>query len=146
MLQAQFDWACSWMVVLSASCRPSTQHISTGLSRIQHLNINMDNLEFLNIRRWLCSYGGCHGIFNETLSAIPWQAAYGPGIKESMYPKRENSGRGSSVKDKWNTYSLNNFVHNYLTFLVTTISYLFYYFKFTIKTKNCLKINNITII
>ena len=40
-MQAQFDWTCSWMVVLST---PS----GTGLSRIQHLLLNL-----LNFLKWL---------------------------------------------------------------------------------------------
>ena len=85
MLQARFDWACSWMVLVSANYRPPP---STGLSRIQHLD------DFWNLTySQMYSYGGCQGIFKCGISAVPWQAAYGSEIKECVYAKRENNGR-----------------------------------------------------
>ena len=35
---------------------------STGLSRIQHLNMNIEKMNFEH--PWVCSYGGYQGIFN----------------------------------------------------------------------------------
>ena len=40
----------------------------------------------------MCSYGGYQGIFNATSSVIPWQAAYGTQINESLCPNEKAMG------------------------------------------------------
>jgi hypothetical protein len=65
---------------------------STGLSRIQHLNMKYKNFEFRNIRR--CVHTAV--IMEPSMwhfHAIPWKAAYGPQVIKSVCPKRENNGR-----------------------------------------------------
>jgi hypothetical protein len=43
----------------------------------------------------MCSYGGYHGTFNVTVSAIPWKAAYGPQVKKNACALNEQTMGGT---------------------------------------------------
>jgi hypothetical protein len=74
MLQALFNWACSWMELESASYRPST-----GLGRIQHLNTKMVKF-WIEKHPQMCSYGGYYGTFNvrQQCQTMKSGVPYGP--------------------------------------------------------------------
>jgi hypothetical protein len=85
MLQARFDWACSWTVMVIASYRPRTP-LSTALSTVPHLNKKSCNFVSRNIRR--CVHTALTmEVSMRHVCAIPWKRAYDPHVKEWLCPR-----------------------------------------------------------